>query len=135
MNTSSSLSAYFIYTLVYSIDAHLSLGVCLMRGETDQRLIFPVGGKLTLRLLNQTGDRNHIQHTFKFDDNTRPEARERVTDCNDFARIATSVNQFVPLAQLDYNAETGTQYLVDDTLYFQIMHSDFLHRRTIFGTF
>ena len=105
-----------------------------MRGENDDRLNFPIRGEITLRLVNQTSDRNHIQQTIEFNDKSIPEACERVKDCNDFARIGISMNQLVPLALLDYSAERGTQYLVNDTIYIQVMYANFVHRSYTFWT-
>ena len=100
-----------------------------MRGENDDHLAFPIRGALTLRLLNQTGDHSHVQQAFEFTDDTRPEVCDQVKNCMDFAPVALSIHQFVPLSLLEYNETQGTQYLVDDCLYIQIMEADFVHRK------
>ena len=99
-----------------------------MRGENDARLAYPAKGELTVRLVNQTGDHNHIQHTIQYNSTTRPEACERVKNCNDFAKVGLSVNQFAPLEILDYNEKQGTQYLVNNTIWLQVVHAKFVHR-------
>ena len=111
------------------LGTHLSVGVCLMRGENDDHLAFPIRGALTLRLLNQTGDHSHVQQVFEYTDDTRPEVCDQVKNCMDFAPVALSIHQFVPLSLLEYNETQGTQYLVNDCLYIQIMEADFVHRK------
>ncbi len=114
--------------LLLFLDTHLSVGACLMRGESDSRLSYPARGQLTVRLVNQTGDHSHIQHTIEYNDSTRPEACERVKNCNDFAKLGLCVNQFAPLEILDYNEKRVTQYLVNDTIHLQVVHAKFVHR-------
>ena len=47
--------------------AHVSVFVCLMRGEYDDRLIWPFRGAITIQLLNQISDREHFEDTICFD--------------------------------------------------------------------
>lgn len=125
------MPCYYCYST--SSDTHLSIGTCLMRGENDDRLTYPVKGTFTIRLLNRLGDHSHFQHKITYDNKTRPEAYERVKDCNDFARLGVSINQFAPLSVLDYNVERGSQYLADDCICIQLMHAEFVHRtRSLF---
>ena len=115
--------------IIITTDSHVSMGVCLMRGENDHRLEFPVKGDLTIQLLNQIGNDGHVRHTFTFNDTTNPDARRKVEDCNDFAPVGICAEQFIPLSLLDYNDERGTQYLANDTIFIQVMEAKFVHRQ------
>ena len=42
--------------------------VYLMRGEYDDRLVWPFRGDITVRLVNQSSDQDHVEVTFKFSD-------------------------------------------------------------------
>ena len=46
---------------------HVSVFVHLMRGEYDDRLVWPFRGDITIQLVNQKSDREHFERTFNFD--------------------------------------------------------------------
>ena len=48
---------------------YTSVCVYLMRGEYDDRLVWPFRGDITIQLVNQSSDQKHQEWTFKFDDN------------------------------------------------------------------
>ena len=60
-------------------DTHLSLYIFLMRGEFDDHLKWPFRGKLTIRLVNQSGGEGHRQSILVFDGLTPDHASARVT--------------------------------------------------------
>ena len=45
---------------------HLSVLVCLMRGEFDDQLNWPFRGKITVKLVNQEEDSDHVVKTVDF---------------------------------------------------------------------
>ena len=47
---------------------HVSVYVYLMRGEYDDRLVWPFRGAITIQLLNQISDQEHYKDTVCFDD-------------------------------------------------------------------
>ena len=47
---------------------HVSVFVCLMRGEYDDQLKWPFRGNITIQLLNQSRDEGHREKTVFFDD-------------------------------------------------------------------
>lgn len=106
----------------------MSVGVVLMAGEQDDMLKFPVNGKIYVRLLNQLGDHSHVQGVYDFNENSRPEVINQVQGGGDFAPLGLSIDEFLSLSDLDYNEETGTQYLIYERLYFQVMQTGFVHR-------
>ena len=62
--------AYGIYTPVC---------VYLMRGEYDDRLVWPFRGDITVQVVNQSSDQNHKEYTFKFNDKCAISSCSRVT--------------------------------------------------------
>ena len=100
-----------------------------MAGEQDDILPFPVRGKLIVRLVNQLGDHSHMEGQYLFNDETRSEICDCVVKGADFASIGISVDEFITFAGLEYDSQRGTQYLINDCLYFQIIGVNFVHRR------
>ena len=47
---------------------HLSMFVHLMRGEHDNKLNWPFQGDITIQLLNQKQEEEHVEKTLYFDD-------------------------------------------------------------------
>ena len=60
---------------------HVSVFVYLMRGEYDDRLIWPFRGEITILLVNQISDREHVEYTLCIDDET-DEGSHRVISSN-----------------------------------------------------
>ena len=84
----------------------MSVGVCLMMGEHDDMLNFP---KIHVRLINQLGDHNHVQGVYHFKENEQHlEVSQAVFHGADFAAFALSIDQFVPISQLEYNHKDNT---------------------------
>ena len=49
---------------------HVSVFVYLMRGEYDDRLVWPFRGAITIQLVNQISDWEHHEHTVFFHEGT-----------------------------------------------------------------
>ena len=58
---------------------YLSVCVYLMRGEYDDRLVWPFRGDITVQLVNQSSVQNHQECTLKFDDKCSISSCIRVT--------------------------------------------------------
>ena len=56
-----------------------SVYVYLMRGEYDDRLVWPFHGDITVQLVNQIKDQKHEEYTFTFDDKSLISSCSRVT--------------------------------------------------------
>ena len=58
-----------------------SILVCvyLMRGEYDDRLVWPFRGEITTQLVNQINDQKHQEETFRFDGKSSIFSCNRVT--------------------------------------------------------
>ena len=97
---------------------HVSMGVCLMRGEHDDKLKWPFRGDITIQLLNQMSDQEHVEHTISFDYNAI---------LNGFAARVTSGEygkgwvyiQFISHTAVKSTTRT-TQYLHNDCLKWKV---------------
>jgi TNF receptor-associated factor 4 len=110
-------------------DTHMSVGVCLMAGEHDDLLTFPPKGKIHVKLVNQIGNHGHICGVYQFQGVTDKSIIGPVDNGADYARLALSIDQFVPISQLDHNPETNTQFLIENKLYFTVSQTEFPHQR------
>ena len=87
--------------------SHMSLFFVLMRGEYDSLLTWPFRQKVTLSLLDQSGNRKHIIDTFR-PDPTSSSFRKPVGEMN----IASGSPMFATQSQVE-----SAGHLVDDTLF------------------
>lgn len=60
-------------------DCGINVGVYLMRGEYDERLVWPFRGKITVQVVNQSNDQKHQEWTFLFNDKSAISSCSRVT--------------------------------------------------------
>ena len=97
---------------------HMSVSVNLMPGVNDDTLEFPLKGKITVVLLNQTNDDNHYERELNIDDNTTDSEFLRKYELDD---TGVGVIYFLPLVSLEEESLGDfIQYLKDDTLYFRV---------------
>ena len=94
-------------------DACLSVYICLMLGEYDDFLAWPLRGELTIHLLDQTGSERHLSHKVVFDDRGLQTALNRVR-YGLRADTGTGFPEFIRLYDLH------PRYLRDDRLMFKI---------------
>ena len=99
---------------------HVSVYACLMRGEFDDHLKWPFQGDVTVAVLNQCEDNNHITETIKF--TKIKDVIGRVTDGERAAGWGKS--KFVAHTDLTYNPAKNCQYLKYDCLRFRIVKAD-----------
>ena len=59
---------------------HVSVYVCLMRGEFDDSLKWPFRGAISYLLLNQVNGKDRKTHTLPYDDKTSNDCCTRVTE-------------------------------------------------------
>ena len=90
--------------------SHLSLFFVLMRGEYDSLLQWPFRQRVTLSILDQSGNRKHITDTFR-PDPTSTSFRKPVGEMN----IASGSPMFATHAKVE-----GDAYLKDDTIFIAI---------------
>ena len=97
---------------------HVSVYMCLVRGEFDEYLKWPFRGDITVQLLNQREDKNHHEMTIRFTDITPHDIAGRVT-------IGMRANPlrntfFISHDMLGYNRNKNCQYLNGDCLHFRV---------------
>lgn len=91
--------------------AYLTVYLYSMKGENDSQLQWPVQSTITLQLLNQESDRDHVTMTENFE--WRKPGGER-----EF--VAYFSCQFTAHKDLGYNPQSGTCYLKNDHLLFRV---------------
>ena len=95
---------------------HLSVFVCLMQGEFDDQLKWPFRGDITIQLVNQKKDRDHVIKTF-YSSSAGERACERVM-ITERINNGWGIGQFLPHAQLQ------PKYLKNDCIKFYIKKID-----------
>jgi TNF receptor-associated factor 4 len=78
---------------------HLSVYVRLMRGEFDGQLKWPFRGDITIKLVNQEKNEDHMVVIVSFDTHVLEKYNEKVVD-KDRATIGRGYSQLIPLAEL-----------------------------------
>ena len=97
---------------------HISASVYLMKGCNDDKLKWPFEGRINVQLLNSKEDQNHVERIFSH--NMTPTYNlDRVSN-RERAPGGMQYQRFITQTDLDYNPDRNTQYLRDDTLYFQV---------------
>ena len=105
---------------------HLCVAVRLMKGEHDEHLSWPLRGTLTVQLINQKHDTQHVEHKIKFsgvysDDICGKVVNGIVTDVGIIARLGPAIGEFIKLAEL-LSPSDQTCYLHHNKLRFRIKH-------------
>jgi TNF receptor-associated factor 4 len=83
----------------------MSVGITVLKGKYDGLLKWPFVGNVSLTILNQLQDEDHLNVIISFSDLHAGESK----GCFGISHAA-----------LSYDPDEGTQYLKDDTLYFRI---------------
>ena len=58
----------------------IQMETCLMKGPFDDHLKWPLRGKITIQIVNQDGDHDHVEMTIPYNDKTADDTAGRVTD-------------------------------------------------------
>ena len=99
---------------------HLSGYICLMRGNMDDFLKWPLSGNVWMYLLNQVKDTNHILFkAFYKGHGDDDKAAVRVLPPKNRS-AGRGQQKLVALSSLTHPATPSIKYLVDDCLYFKI---------------
>ena len=104
---------------------HVSIFTHIMLGQFDDSVQWPFRGTITIQLLNQIEDKNHVEAINDYSDVVDPKCRMRVTSSTS-SRVPRSSGwgfyEFIPHSSLGYNAVQNTQYLRNDTLRIRILN-------------
>ena len=101
--------------------AHVSIYICIMQGQFDDSLQWPFREAVTIQLLNQIEEKNHVELINDFSDGVDPDYNNRVTGSISTRTCGWGFQEFIPHISLEYNAAKNTQYLRKDTLRIRIL--------------
>ena len=99
---------------------HVSVYAHLMRGEFDDHLKGPFQGDVTIAMLNQLEDNNHITRTIPFTKTTEA----KIIGRGERASSGFGYHKFIAHAGLTYDPAKNCQYLKYDCLRFRIVKVD-----------
>ena len=99
--------------------SHVSLFLCLMKGENDDALTWPIRYKCTFTLLNQLRDESHCSLALAHAGDGAVVTNSRVLGEKEFG-IGQGYTKFIPHEQLGLREDILCQYLKDDCLYFRV---------------
>ena len=102
----------------YGEGTHVSIYLCLMKGENDDALTWPIKYKCTVTLLNQLKDEDHHTGTVNSPEDKNSVHVARVL-CGEKA-AGWGFSRFIAHTKLDLQEEKQCQYLKDDSLYFRV---------------
>ena len=101
----------------YTDVGYLYLSLYLMRGEYDDRLVWPFHGDITIHLVNFISDQNHHQAVFQFNDAVLMISRNRVT----LGERAEKGCGMYFMSQRDVESSTSTsQYVKNNCITFRV---------------
>ena len=98
---------------------HVSIYVHLMRGDHDDHLKWPFRGDITVSVLNQRMEEEHVAKTIQVDDRRSDESSGRVIG-RERALKAWGYHQVIAHSALGYNSANNTEYLRNDCLQFLV---------------
>ncbi len=95
----------------------VSASVYLMKGEYDSKLEFPFRGRVTLTLLNQEHDTDHLQWS---EDDTHSFGSTKVVDDDIGLFPMITMLKIFHLTHRNTGTRTNNQYIVNDTVIFRV---------------
>ena len=98
---------------------HVSIFTYMLCGPFDDYLKWPFRGEITIQLVNQAGDHDHIEKIISYTDTTPDDCAGRVTGRE--RAEGWGKHQFLAHSHLDYNAARKTQYLKDNHLIVRVV--------------
>ena len=98
---------------------HVSVNICMMRGDNDDNLKWPFEGTVEVSLLNQLDYEEHLTDNIWESYYDIPESSSgRVTEGE--RSVGWGDSQFVSHEDLDYDDDANTPFLKDDMLFFRV---------------
>ena len=94
---------------------HVSIFTCIMQGPFDNYLKWPFRGDITIQIVNQVGDHDHVEWIIPYNDATPSKIAGKRSS------KGWGKPQFLAHDKFQYNAERQTQYLKDNTLHIRVM--------------
>lgn len=96
--------------------SHVSVYIRIMRGEYDDRLLWPLRASVTVQLISQRNDGNDYEMSTPYYE------WARVTD--GVVGVGWGWDKFVPHTELEVSAGRRTEYLKNDRLNFRVISVD-----------
>ena len=90
-----------------------------MQGPFDKYLKWPFRGEITIQVVNQAGDHNHVEMTIPYNDKTPQDVAGTVTNKKISAEWGRC--EFLAHEYLQYNAARKAQYLKDNYLHIRVV--------------
>ena len=90
-----------------------------MKGQFDDHLKWPFRGEITIQIVNQDRDHDHVEKTIPYNDKTPDNTAGRVTGKNRAG--GRGFPEFFPLAHLGYNHAKKTQYGKDGVIIVRVV--------------
>ena len=97
---------------------HVSVCCTLMKGEHDDKLLWPIEADITIEMLNWREDKNHKAFTFSFGQTCEVGTISRVSIDGIAVRCMTF--NLAAFSALTYNQQINTEYLRQDCLLFKV---------------
>ena len=104
----------------YGDGTHVSIYACLMKGQFDDHLKWPFRGEITIEIVNQDGDHDHVEKTVLYNDKTADANAGRVTG-NKNRASGWGFRTFLARAHLGYNPAKKTQYGKDGVIIVRVV--------------
>ena len=101
-------------------ESHVAVYVYLMQGPFDKHLHWPFMGDVTVQLVNQAGDHDHVERVIRFTDKT-PERHSRRVKGKEVSESGWGKRYFLAHEDLWYNALKETQYLKNHHLVVRVV--------------
>ena len=98
---------------------HIGVYLCLMKGENDHQLPWPVETSILVTLLNQEDDNNHWNVLLWDQSSVAMEIKKRVVKGN-ISGYGRGNPRFISQNDLNWNPALRRHYLKNDSLYFRI---------------
>ena len=93
---------------------HVSLFVCLMKGENDQKQQWPFEGDISIQMLNWREDYQHKEKIISFNNSVDIIYRSKVIEGE--RGVGWGYPEFIHIADLEYDPKKNSAYLRGDTL-------------------
>ena len=97
---------------------HVSVFVYLMRGEYDDRLVWPFRGDITIEIINQISNREHVDYKLCIGDETDASYHRVISSTR--ASTGWGVHEFISHAKVEATTPT-TRYIKDKCMKLRVV--------------
>jgi flagellar biosynthesis regulator FlbT len=115
------------YKMIFLVDFVLNslrLSLCILPGEYDDKLPWPLRGMIKISLLNQRNDFNHYSYDFIYKDSTSDLEAGRVLECQGRSKKNVSISRKLTVDELLQSVANKTSYLENNMINFSVSYID-----------